>query len=232
MSHTASALITEAWYTSEIVARGFETVSGEQMTDGLFLLNALLATKTLKSRQIPYFAEYELETEAGTASYYIPGLVTAETLVFFIGDVRYQIDVQGRKEFFGSDCVDGIQGPPWSGRLERVLGGTRLYLYLVPDQAYTVIARGKFSPGAVTIDQDLSLTMDDFYQEYLRYALAKKMCQYYGLIFPHEDELLNLEQAITDVSPLDLTIKTISTLSRGGSLNWGQINLGKGWTTP
>lgn len=229
MAHTAATLITEAWYTSEIVSRGLETVSAEQMTDGLFLLNALLATKTVKSRQIPYYQEYSLDTVSGTESYYIPGLIAAETLVFFIGNVRYQISMEGRKEFFGSDRVDDMQGPPFSGRLERVLGGTRLYLYFAPDKEYPVKIWGKFSPGAVTIDQDLSLTMDEFYIEYLRYALDKKICQFYGVSFQHENELLDLEQSITDVSAIDLSVNTISTLSRGGSINWAYVNLGGGW---
>lgn len=229
MAYTAATLITDAFYLSDIVSRELETVSGSQMSDGLFLLNSLLAQKSLKSRQLPYFQEYDFTTVAGTDNYYIPGLISAETLVFFISDIRFQIAVQGRKEFFGSDRVDGVQGPPWSGRFERVLGGTQLYLYLVPDQAYPVKIWGKFSFSVVTASQDLLQTMDEFYIEYLRYALCKKICQFYSITFLYEDELLDLEQSITDLSPLDLSVKTLSTLSRDGSVNWAQLNFKSAW---
>ena len=45
MPYLAQTLITRSWYLSGIVARGAQTVTGDQITDGLMMLNALLDFK-------------------------------------------------------------------------------------------------------------------------------------------------------------------------------------------
>ena len=55
MAYTARMLITRAYYLSQIVSRQLQEVSGEQIEDGLFLLNALLQFKSTDLREIPYF---------------------------------------------------------------------------------------------------------------------------------------------------------------------------------
>ena len=94
-----------------------------------------------------------------------------------------------RKEYFGTPRVDGLQALPFSYRYERTLGGCNLYMYFVPNQAYLINIWGKFGLSEVTLDQDLSLTYDLFYIEYLRFALAQYICCEYGQTFPDTCEM-------------------------------------------
>ena len=65
MAYTAAELVNRAWYLSGIVGRNLETVSGQQATDGLFLLNTLLSFKATDLRLIPYYKRYQFSMVAG-----------------------------------------------------------------------------------------------------------------------------------------------------------------------
>ena len=52
--YTVTELITKAWTLSGIVAAQAETVSGDQLKDGLDHLNDFLALQNANSRMIPY----------------------------------------------------------------------------------------------------------------------------------------------------------------------------------
>jgi len=75
MTYSASKLITQAYYTSGFVARGLRVVSGAELSDGLDLLNGLLADKTPQIGLIPFFKEYQFPTIAQQEIFYVPGLV-------------------------------------------------------------------------------------------------------------------------------------------------------------
>ena len=61
--------------------------------------------------------------------------------------------------------------------------------------------------------------------------LAKRLCQWYSLPWDEQKEqmLQDLENSCIDVNPMDFTIKKVSTLSRDTSINYGDVNIGKGW---
>lgn len=233
MSYTVTKLITNAWYLSSIVSRDLETVSGAQLSDGLDLLNALLAVKTADDRHIPYYSVYDTTAVAGQEMYFIPNLILAQTFTFFINSVRYSTIVQQRKNYFGSPRVENINSLPFNWHIERCFGGSNLYLYFNPNSNFPMQIVGKFSLNQVTLNQDLSLTLDLFYIEYLRYLLAEYMCSDYGVIFPAQGykKLQEFEQIIRDVSPIDLQMTKFSSLQEGTGINWGFVNLGQGWTT-
>ena len=65
MAYTALELVTRAYYLSQIVAREAQTVSGSQISDGLYLLNALLDVKASDLQLIPYYQEYDFTSVAG-----------------------------------------------------------------------------------------------------------------------------------------------------------------------
>ena len=58
-SYPCSQLISRAWNLSGVVAREFETVSGQEGSDGLWLLNELLAEKSYDLKLIPYWGRIE-----------------------------------------------------------------------------------------------------------------------------------------------------------------------------
>lgn len=231
MAYTVTELITRAYYLSQIVSRELEQVSGQQLEDGLIYLNALLSLKSASTRIIPYYSEYQFTAVAGQEKYNVPNLVNPETLTFNIGPVRYSTAPQSRKPYFGSGRVDNIQSLPFNWHFERVLGGSDVYLYFVPNTTYPIKIWGKFGFDNVSLNQDLLLLYDEYYIDYLRYRLAQRLCSEYGIPLQPQamDELRELEEAVTDVSPPDLTISKLSSLSGNTPLTWADINLGKGW---
>lgn len=231
MAYTTTELITRAYYLSQIVSRELEQVSGQQIGDGLVMLNALLSLKSAHTRLIPYYTIYDFNAVAGQEEYFVPNLVACETLTFTLGTVRYSMAPVSRKPYFGSGRVDGIETLPFNWHIERVLGGSNIYLYFIPDAAYPLQVAGKFGFESVALGDDLLEVFDLYYIDYLRYRLAKRICSENGIQMQPEalQELKELESQVTDVSPPDLTINKISTLQGQTSLNWADISLGRGW---
>lgn len=234
MSYTARKLITNAYYLSRKVARNFQTVPGDDINYGLELLNDVLAVKTIDKRLIPFFQEIDVTLVPNQEIYFVENLVHIETATFNIGNVRFEMNQINRRKYFGDSRVDGITSLPFTWHMERCLNGSNLYLYFLPNANYELKIWGKLSLSAVnSLDQDLSLTIEANYLVYLKYALAHYICMSNGLPFPAEvaKEYERLERLVTDISPYDLTMKKLSTLtSYGGSGDiWIQANLQRGW---
>lgn len=231
MAYSALTLITRAWYLSGIVARNLETVSGDQVTDGLFLLNVLLDFKASDVRLIPYYTRYAGTFVIGQEKYFIPNLYAIETMTFNIGQLRYPMTEMKRDVYFGSGRVDNIISLPFSYHSERVYGGSDVYVYFLPVETYTFNLSGKFALTDVTLMQDMSLTYDNFYLEYLRYSLAQFMCNEYNISFaPEKLAMLKVyEKKLLDVSPPDLSLKKVSFMNSGTTLNWAMVNVSGGY---
>ena len=231
MAYTALQLITKAYYLSQIVSRELQTVSGVQIADGLELLNALLDFKGTDLRLIPYFRRDTFPTINGVEEYYRPGLLQVDAITFNIGVVRYPMRELSRRDYFATGRVDNITNLPWSYRQERELGGTRLYLYFLPGAVYDVKLSGKFALSQVTLMQDLSLTLDTYYIEYLRYELASYICSDYGATFPEHSQkkLDEIRKKLLDVSPRDLRVRGISYFNARPGIDWQFINLSNGY---
>ena len=126
MSFTARELISKAYYLSGIVSKRLQTVGGEQINEGLELLNELLSVEGVTGSLIPYFKEHDLTAVAGQELYFIPNLIQVETLTFNIGTVRYSMQPRGRVDYFGSGRVDNINSLPYDWHVERTKGGMKL----------------------------------------------------------------------------------------------------------
>lgn len=234
MTYTVTKLITNAWYLSGIVARNLQTITSDQLSDGLDLLNAFLAVETADRRMIPYYQIYNFTAVAGQEMYFIPNLIEVDSFTFFIGSVRYSMFYRNRKPYFGEPRIQNIESLPYSWHIERCFGGANLYVYFLPNTNYAMQISAKFSLNSVALGQDLSTTLDLFYIEYLRYALANKMCEEYNIEFQPQSlmKLRSYQSLIKDISPLDLSMVKMSSLSTN---NKGDIyleaNLQLGWTT-
>lgn len=231
MAYTALTLITRAYYLSQVVARQLQVVDGDQINDGLFLLNALLDIKASDLHLIPYFQEFDFNSVVGQEKYFVPNLLYADSVTYNIGPVRYPMRDLSRKEYFGTGRVDNINSLPFSYRVERLLGGSNIYLYFVPADIYQMRVWGKFGLTDVTINQDLSLTYDGFYIEYLRYALAEYICAEWGSTFPDEAKKKydEIRKKLMSISPADLTITKRTFFGGQSGYDWQIINLSKGW---
>lgn len=236
MAYSALQLITRSYYLSQIVARELQTVSGAQIEDGLYLLNALLDFKSSDLRLIPYFKQYNFDTTAGSVvngSWVvdIPNLLYIDTCTFNIGTVRYPMIDMTRKDFFATPRVDNISTLPFSYRPERTLDGMNLYLYFVPADTYQFRIWGKFALSEVALTTDMSLVYDLYYIEYLRYELAEYLCSEYAVNMPPlaAKKLEELRKKIMDVSPPDLSMKKQSYFTGGFGIDWQTVNLYKGY---
>ena len=232
MAYLTSELITNAYYISNIVSREFETPTGAQTSEGLSVLNDLIGDKTADNSMIPYSDKYTFNAVAGTDEYFIENLIYADTFTFYIDAVRYQTRNQQRQEFFGSFRVVNIQSLPFNWHTEREKGGTRLFLYFVPDQDFPLEIWGSFSLAEVTLFQDLSLTLDRYYINFLKYELAVRLCKEYGYVVPPavQQQLEEYYRWINaSTNTVDLKMQKLSTLSGGPAINWAFANLSNGW---
>lgn len=235
MTYTTTQLITGAYYAAGVVSREFETVNGAQIGDGLQWLNDIITEKAVDEGMLPYESVYTQYFAVNTEKYFIPNLVQVDTLVFFLDQVRYAMKYEKRNAYFGSSRVENIQTLPFQWYVERTLGGSNLYIYFKPDRNYPMELHGTFQLQTVALGQDLSLTFDQYYTTYLRYALADRICAEYDYTTPANvlRQLGKYESFIDKTSrTLDLRIAKTSTLQKRGTFNYAFINLGKGWMKP
>lgn len=232
MAYTALQLITRAYYLSQVVSRQLQTVDGQQITDGLYLLNALLDIKGSDLHLIPYFTTTNFTTIAGQEEYFVQNLLYVDSMTFNIGVVRYPMIEMTRKQYFATGRVDNIQTLPWSYRTERCLNGSNIFLYFVPDTGYVVKIWGKYGLTDVTLQTDLSATYDAYYIEYLRFALAEYICTEWGVSFPDEAKAkyAEIRKKLMQQSPPDLSIQKRSYFTTNPSIDWQFVNIGRGWT--
>ncbi|HUV85461.1 MAG TPA: hypothetical protein VMV86_07115 [Methanosarcinales archaeon] len=232
MAYSVGKLIAKSYYLSGIVGRDIQSVSGSQLTDGKDLLNALLAIKTANQGLIPYFKEYQFNAVPGQEKYFIPGLINPETLVFFIDQVRYSTTYANRKKYFGNPRAENITSLPFNWHIERTKNGSNLFLYFLPDKNYPMTLWGKFGLDEFDIETfDLLTVYDAFYIEYLRYALAEYICADYAITFKPQAKvkLDEIEYQLLNIGNKDYSMIKLSTLQRDVGLNYGDVNLGKGW---
>lgn len=231
MAYTARKLITQAYYLSGIVARSLQTVGGPQIADGLRMLNKILAGTKYDDRFIPYFNEYVFNGVAAQEKYFVPNLALVETFTFNIGQVRYESMRLDRKPYFGTCRVDNIPSLPFSWHPERCLGGTNIYLYFPPAGAYVLKIWGKFCFSDVTLDEDISGITEEYYINYLEHELALYICNFYLMNIPEQtgSTLEQLRLKIQDVSPMDITSVRRDRFGGYPSLNFGDVNIGKGY---
>ena len=235
MAYTTNQLISSSYYAAGVVSREFETVSGSQVGDGLVWLNNIITEKTVNESMIPYETTYNANFVIGQEIYSIPNLIQIDTLVFFLDAVRYAMKYEKRNAYFGTSRVENIQTLPFEWYFERQFGGGNLYIYFQPDRAYPMEIHGIFRMPSVSLGQDLSLTLDEFYTTYLHYALADRICAEYAYTTPDNviRQLGKYEAFINKNSRLlDLRIGKTSTLQKRGTFNYGFVNLGHGWVTP
>lgn len=224
--------INKAVYLGNLEARGFETVSGQMANDGLENLNEILGDMAIDKVMIPYYEQHDFTAVIGQEKYFIENLVDVDLFVFYIDSVRYSTEPLNRIRYFGTPRANNIQSLPFEWHFERELGGGAMYIYFPTDQNYPLQIWGKFSLTSVTINQDLSTIRDQFYINFLVYALADRMCQFYGEATPPNvaTKLAWYYQKIGARSgPFDLGLQKTSTLQRRAGTNYGDVNIGHGY---
>jgi hypothetical protein len=155
MAYTTNQLISGAYYASGVVAREFETVSGNQISDGLGWLNDILTEKRVDDGMIPYETKYSFIAQTGVETYFIPNLISIDTLVFYLDEVRYAMVYTKRNQYFGSPRVENINTLPYEWYFERKVGGGNLHIYFKPDRNYAMEVHGAFGLNTVSLGENL-----------------------------------------------------------------------------
>lgn len=234
MAYSATKLVNDAFFVSGVVSHDFQTLSGPQLSYGLGLLNDSIGDKAVEQDMIPYYTtQYTFNTVAAQQEYFIENLVDVTSLTFFIGDIRYSMQNVPRDLYFGTSRANNIESLPLTFHFERCFNGGNIFLYFYPNQVYRMELTGLFRLGEITVEQNLQLTLDRFYINYLKYDVAVRICTEYNYEVPANVNkmLLSYEEKIAGMSaPLDLTSKIISVFNGNSAISYASVNLGKGWT--
>lgn len=156
MPYTAQDLITRSWYLSGIVARNLQVPTGDQIYDGLYMLNDLLNFKQIETDLIPYWQYITFNAVSTQEYYFLPYVAAIEESTFNIGPVRYPMVSTSRSNYFGSSRVDNIYTLPFSWNYERGVGGGTLSMYFIPDQPYPIKMKAKIFLVDVQLTTDLT----------------------------------------------------------------------------
>lgn len=235
--YTTQDLITNAFYLSQIVARGLQTVTQDQINDGLWRLNGFIAMKGAQTKLVPYYKEVQGNFITDQEMYFIPGLTEIETLVFYLPDsngnnaVRFSMREETRFDYFATGRVEGIDALPYQWHLERVYGGANLYVYYLPQQDYAYTMLGKFELAPVQLNQILSVTYDQFYLEYMLYGLAIYLCEFYDVV-PSGSlmrQYHDFEFQLSTLSRMDLTVRKLECFAKGSGIQYADANIGRGF---
>jgi len=232
MTYTVSQLVNDSYYLSGKNTQIYNEPTSLDINNGFRMLNQVIAIKTADDRIIPYYIEYNFNFAVGQETYFVPNLINIETCNFYIGTVRYPMTFINRRNFQGSGRADNQQSLPFTYFYERCFGGSNLYVYFFPNDTYPARIWGKFSLSPViSLQQDLSLTIDLYYITYLQYALAEFICQYFNITMQPQSaqKLSELEMTIIDIAPMDLVMTKRSTLQSEMAPNWAWANLSQGW---
>lgn len=249
MAYTAQTLITRSWYLSGIIARNLQAPTGDQINDGLMMLNALLDYKQIETDLVPYWTYIQMPAVPNQEFYFLPFVSAIESVTFNIDVLRYPMDYTTRRHYYGTGRVDNISTLPFNWNFNRALKGGNLALYFLPESNFPLKMMVKLFLVDVALNTDLTNITemglpytfvnssnqgyDTAYIEYLRYALAQYMCSEYGILFNPESAaiLKKMERKLMYESPPDLSISKMTILSSNDSTgyNWGDINIGRGW---
>jgi len=235
MAYPAIKLINKAFYLSGIVSQDFNQATLSQLNEGLDSLNDILAEKSVDNSLNPYYQPFDLTVVPGQEEYFIENLIDASTVTFTLDTVRYSVMKTARNRYMGSARANGIQSLPFLWHIERCFGGSNLFMYYLPNQAYEFQIWGQFALSQdITLYQDLSLLFDRFYLNYLKFALAVRLCQDFSITVPQSvnEKLSELDLIMQkQMGTMDLSVTKVSTLMGGSSLNYGFVNLSpNGWT--
>lgn len=233
MAYNVQKLVTNSFYLSTVRSRTFQTVSAADVADGVDMLNEILAFQSINKRLVPFYSRKDdLVLQIGVEKYFLENVIEIDTFTFNLdGDVRYPSQVVDRTKYFSNGRPNNVQALPFIWHQERVLNGTDLYVYFLPNQEYTTNLTVKYGLTQVTQFTDLLDYYEMGYIRYLRYKLAQAICQDYGVEFAQDSVkvLESLEHDLQWVSAPDLTLNVMNTMGGEYCFDWQTANLTNGW---
>jgi len=243
------------YLTSQLVVRAFQSAglyspdignypTTNQLNDGLFLLNEGLSENNLLGEMQKYTRLIEVPGIIGQEIYFIPNMLDIQTFTFNLTNVRYSVQQRTRSEYFSVSRVDQVNGLPYIYHIERayendedtgaIISGSNVYVYFPPSQQITFNIHGLFEQALVQLNTDLSEFMQASDLKYWRLKLASFICAFYEKEMPMKaaEQLDIIEEKIRTFNSPDLSspAQTVNLFGRAQSINYGQVNIGRGWT--
>jgi hypothetical protein len=224
---TARKIIHNAYLVLGVKKFG-EVVSGEEAEIGLDLFNELLESFSQNGLLIPYREEISFTMTPNQGVYTISDTVTADITArplarldyvsFQIDDVIYPCNILTSNGFYQNFRVQDLASLPYNVLLQKATYQSELIFYPVPDRAYTCTVRGKFKFADVELDDRLD-ELPDVYRRFMRYAVARELCEAYGVEWSSKNEAIYQELLRTAESSndIDLTIGITDSASLAGS---------------
>lgn len=166
---------------------------GDDISKGIQYMNELLnyygatGLMTPISRQVDFtVAIGQGFITFGDAAYTpIPDITSAGRLVnlenawLTLNGVAYPLIDESRNQFFNSYYFDPLQGLPRYIIVYPETNLTKVRIFPAPSQVYNLSVYGKFELGALTSNDTMD-TVPNYYIDYLRLAVAKKLSRYKG----------------------------------------------------
>jgi len=226
-------LVNEAYYIANVNSAQLQTLTGEQLTRGVNILNRILSGKSAKFSQIPYITRHDFACVVDQEEYFVDNLASVETFTVSKGDVRYNMTPISREKYFGDFRVNNISSLPLEYYVERGMKngtpGMRIFVYYEPSLAeyeFNVVGKMMFqSVTANTVIPD-TLELEGYYIDYLTYELARRLCSFYKIPFDPQDMLIleELRDNLTDANQFDPTVHIMNQFPAQEATNWARVN--------
>lgn len=215
-------VINEAFFKAQIYGQDYENLGSSELKKGLTNLQYVISEKNADDSTNPYYRKINFTLNSNDKSIFIDNLIGVSTLTFLLNStLRYPVAMKERKAFDGCFRAENVKTIPYTGFMERGVGGGTIYVYPFPDQAYTFELWGKFGLDQVTdYYTDMLLTYDLFYIEYLVFLLAARLRTDYGYDpFPSITmEISKKEQIMANsIGPPDATCYVKSSVCKSGA---------------
>lgn len=224
-------VINRAYYLSGYAARKFETVDGEDITDGLNYFNEVVEEKAIGGNLIPYFTHDTFNSVVGQEVYFVENLVSCVVLTFNIDTVRFTLQKVDTQRYFNIMRANNITSLPYEYYVERQDGGSNIYLYFLPSDIWEFQITGIYKLTTDDLDTELNSTLDMFYQNYILWSSARKIAMYNSVPWTpdKEKEYLKYETMIESMRTKDMTLKKLSPFVKSTNINYAMAYFKTAW---
>lgn len=219
-----------------------ELPSAEDITEGLFFLNSILANMSGNGIFIPYVTSINFNTEANKQVYRMGTESTADInstklvepfdAYIIYNSAQIPLEIIPHDRFFQLVRYPLTTTRPTQIFFQNDITGTQVYFWSTPDTVYPVYIRGKFALGNIIAQQDLSM-VPDYYNHFLIYALARSLNSVFGADKWDEIRETEYQRAmgnITSQNDIDFSI-TSSAILKKRSAVWtkNELLVGRGY---
>ena len=227
---TARKIIVKAFYLTGEFSPQTKPAEHE-VNEALELLNDLLASYSANSLLIPYRrklvftltqgkAVYTFSREAG-ADVVSDRIATLSEVSIVRHNVTYPVSLVDSDVFYSSTRYLLTQSIPQYVLLQNTAETSTLEFFPIPDSADTCWIIGKFILDGLELDDRLD-EVPPYYNRFLRYALARELCNIYetgNWDQNKESTYRQLESTVISSNDIDISVKLGHPIR--GNIYWG-----------